>query len=197
MRVLNDQLNRVNELLAGLQLQSPIKGQWIAGRDPESSIDLEHITGSFVKRGTPLGQVVSASNLKIIAVTDQYLGPRIRHDVGEGGKVEFRMRGQPDYTFTGTIEKIPPDASEQLPSPALGFPAGGPIAVQASDPNGLATTEPFWEIEINPDEALLSELNVFLRIDQRVVIRFDLPKKPLAEQWLLKLRQVIQRRFNI
>ncbi len=197
LRVLNNQLERVNELLAGLELTSPTAGQWIAGSDPESGLDLEHIVGSFVKRGTPLGQVVSPENLKIIAATDQYLGPRIRYEVGEGGRVEFRLRGQPDYTFTGRIRKIPPDASTQLPSPALGYPAGGPIAVQAGDQNGTAATEPFWEIEIEPDSQSMSEMDIAMLLDQRVVVRFDLPEKPLAEQWLLKLRQVIQRRFNI
>ena len=93
-----------------------------------------------------------------------------------------------------------PGGQQRLPSPALSMPAGGTIAVKLDDPSGTATVEPFFEIRLTIDEIQDEDQNPIplkMMMDQRIVARFNLPKKPLAVQWWRALTQLIQRRFQV
>jgi putative peptide zinc metalloprotease protein len=108
-------------------------------------------------------------------------------------EVEIRAVGRPDPTLAGTIEKIFPAGQEQLPSQALGYAAGGSMAVDVRDPSGTKTAEEFFEIRIRPQ---LDQPDQWLT-GQRVVVRFQLRSKPLAAQLYHYGRQLFQRRFHI
>jgi len=93
----------------------------------------------------------------------------------------------------GRIEKILPAGQEVLPSEALGYAVGGSMPTLIQDPSGLKTAEQFFEIRIRP----APESPVRLLSGQRVVVRIQMPSKPIAIQWWQSARQLFQRRFHI
>ena len=119
--------------------------------------------------------------------------------------VEIRVKGRPDLKFTGQVMKVLPAGQEQLPSVALGYAAGGSTQTAADDPKGRKATEKFFEIrigdikpDIDPEDADSgAALKRRLWSGQRVIVRFELPPKPLAVQFWRAVRQLFLVRFGI
>jgi len=65
-----------------------------------------------------------------------------------------------------------------LPSAALGYQAGGAMAVVKDDQKGVKAAERFFEIRVIPDAAS----KVQLHSGQRVIVRLVMPPKPIALQ---------------
>jgi len=115
--------------------------------------------------------------------------------------IEIRIKGLPDPPMTGRIRQIIEAGREQLPSAALGYAAGGSIQTDPKDPRGKKATERFFEIRIvsdpvaDPDSAWRGRCP--LLSGQRVVVRVEMPSRPLAGQWYRSILQLVQRRFQI
>ncbi len=125
---------------------------------------------------------------------------RIERDVRWRG-VEIRMKGQPLPLMTGRVRRIIEAGHERLPSAALGYAVGGAVATDPKDPKGTKAAERFFEIRIDPDPVDNPKSpwhgKMPLLSGQRVVVRVDMPPRPLAQQWYRSLLQLIQRRFKI
>lgn len=115
--------------------------------------------------------------------------------------IEIRMKGLPDPPMTGRIRQIIEAGREQLPSAALGYAAGGSIQTDPKDPRGRKATERFFEIHIVPDPVADPDSawrgRCPLLSGQRVVVRVEMPGRPLARQWYRSILQLVQRRFQI
>ncbi len=183
---LNKQLAHARRQISDLQPTANVRGTWIAP-------DVDSLTGAYVERGRRLGVVASLDHLIIRAVADQKLGPRIQTETTTGATVEIRVDGRPDLFRTGKIERIIQAGSENLPSPALSSRAGGTVPVKPDDREGRTAAEPYFEIRIAPDDANTAPLHV----GQRVIVRFNLPERPLVVQWWRSLRQLLQQRFQV
>ncbi len=181
---LETQIRRAEGELADLNLHAPFAGKWI-------SPDAERAKGAYLRRGEKVGLLVDLSELLIRATAGQQSAAMLVNEAAS--RVDLRVQGRPDMEFGGTIEQILPAGQEQLPSAALGYAAGGALAVAPDDPRGLRTMERFFEIRIRPD----ADSHVRLLPGQRVVARLALPRRPLIAQWWRRLLQVIQRRFHI
>jgi putative peptide zinc metalloprotease protein len=190
IRGVKDKIRRVEQQLADLEVRSPQAGQWIS---PEL---LQH---AFVHRGQKLGVVATMDDLIIRSEATQDVAG-ILLDLPLGTAVEVRIKGRPDQQFTGRITAELPAGQKQLPSQALSAAAGGPIAVVTSDRNGTTAAEGVFEIQVTPDADSLAKHQpdaIRLLPEQRVIIRFDTPAKPLLEQGWRWLSQLLQRRFHI
>ena len=77
----------------------------------------------------------------------------------------------------------------------MGYLAGGATRVALDDESGTSTVEPFFEIQIELTESGHGQVELWS--GQRVVVRFEMPARPLLAQWWRALRQLIQRRFQI
>jgi len=106
-------------------------------------------------------------------------------------RTEIRLMGDPDRHMFGRYERIAPAARTKLASPGMAAIADGPLVTAPDQRGGMKAAEGYFLIYVRPDrtERLLEQ--------QRVVVRFDLPKAPLAAQWWRLLRQLFQRRFRI
>ncbi len=186
--VLVRNMNRIDERLRELQLAAPIEGTWVAP-------DIDAVVGRYLPRGEKIGMIVSDDDLIVRATPDQNVGPRVKYHVDRGDPVvvEMRVRGNPTIHLPGRITYIDNAGKRQLPSAALGYRAGGTLAVDPTDPEGRRTIESFFEVHIDPDRA--NEFYAMLRSGQTVVVRFEMPKKPLGEQWWRAIRQMIQQRY--
>ncbi|MHC4715396.1 MAG: hypothetical protein ACYS5V_00350 [Planctomycetota bacterium] len=106
-------------------------------------------------------------------------------------RVEIRVKGRPATHLYGRKLAILSAARKVLPSPALGAVADGPVVTAPDDRRGVQAAEGFFPVHVAPEptERLLGQ--------QRVVIRLDMPKRPLVLQWWRSLRQLFQRRFRV
>ncbi|HEX7008633.1 MAG TPA: HlyD family efflux transporter periplasmic adaptor subunit, partial [Phycisphaeraceae bacterium] len=188
IEALDGQIQRAKEEQAALRVEPPLAGVWLAP-------DLEQRVGAYVRRGEPLGVVATLEELVVRVAADQYLGPRLAMEAGEGQAVRMRIDGQPRWTYTGAIERILPAGQRRLPSPALGRPSGGAVAVSPEAEAGDVTAEPFFEVRIRPDDPPAGAPP--LLAGQRVVVRFELPPRPMLAQVWQSLRQLMQRRLHI
>lgn len=112
---------------------------------------------------------------------------------GQIKKAEIRLYGQAGKNLEVSQLKFIPFQHEKLPSAALGWRGGGDVPVAVTDESGLQAAEPFFQIyatiQSNPGAVLFH--------GRSGKLRFTLNPKPLLLQWAHKLRQLLQRRYQI
>lgn len=180
----DEKLARVREQLAALTVRAPVAGVWV-------SPQIDRLRGAYVERGQAIGLVATLDRLKVRAVAEQEVAGLLKEQADP--EVAIRVAGRPDLELTGRVTAFLPAGQDRLPSPALGFAAGGAIATKPDDESGTQTAERVFEIHVRPEPSDA----VRLLAAQRVVIRFTTPSKPLAVQGWRLLRQTLQQRFQI
>ena len=188
LHALDVNIRRLHDQLALLTRHAPMAGLWVAPK-------LEQMRGAYLDRTdrNPVGIIIDPDELIIRATvtqTDARLIDEIQHIEGA---VSIRLWGRPGDEMTGTVIKIAEAGQRELPSPALGFPAGGRMRTAPDDPGGTKSAEQFFEVIVRPENAA----DVPLLVGQRVMLRFDMSPKPLAVQWWRGILQLVQRRFHI
>jgi putative peptide zinc metalloprotease protein len=126
--------------------------------------------------------------------------PQVSTHLFEAGvlQTEVRIRGQQEFNLLSAKTEVMPFEQGQLPSPALGMAGGGDIAVQPSDPKGLAAAEPFFRIHAQLPAAGAGQAQDMRRLHGRLgTMRITLPDSPLLVQWERGLRQFLQRKFRV
>jgi putative peptide zinc metalloprotease protein len=181
---LDVKIRRVQQQLDDLSIRAPLAGTWVAP-------DIDRVMGAYVKRGQALGLVATLDSLIVRAVALQDVGGILAVDSDD--RVTMRVMRRPDQEVGGTVQYFLPAGQRQLPSPALGYPAGGNIAVKADDRSGTQSAERVFEIRILPDPSAC----VRLLTGQRVVVQFSSSPKPYLSQLWRAVLQLLQRRFHI
>ena len=184
LAAVREEMARVAHLRRELRVKADQDGLWVAPR-------LSNFIGKYVEHGERLGEVLTLGKLHIRSVPGQDAGVNLM--TGARPQIELMVKGRPDLRTTGSIREVMPAARKELPSPALGFPAGGETAIDDNDPKGATSAEHVFEIKIDIDE----RDDWRLLPGQVVVIRFSTADKPLWEQGLRALRQLLQRRFHV
>ena len=142
-------------------------------------------------RGSDLGLVIDASAFYFTAAISQSDVSRLFSREVRGESV--RIRGQSGVELSVASLKIIPAGQTMLPSPTLGWRGGGQVPVAQADPTGRRTLEPFFEIKASIEPS--PELAFFHgRTGQ---IRFKLPSEPILQQGIRRLRQVLQKRYQL
>ncbi|MBN1943462.1 MAG: PqqD family peptide modification chaperone [Phycisphaerae bacterium] len=187
IEAMGQQIERAEKQLADLNIHAPFAGEWIV-RDPE------RLPGMYLARGKPVGAVANLAEMRIRAIVGQNVAPALIDETGrEPLPVEIRVKDRPDLEFRGRVVSFRQAGTKDLPSPALGYQAGGSIQTDVKDEKGTKAAERQFEFDIAPD----SDADVRLLAGQRLVVRFTLRSRPLLVQWYLKLRQLVMKRFNI
>ncbi len=188
---INKRLETIEEKLANLHFrqQSLVvkareKGTWVAPHSDE-------MVGTWIPRGTDVGSVVNHDQFRFSAVVSQDEASNLFADQLQNAEV--RLYGQEGRNLQVKSYKIIPFQHERLPSAALGWRAGGEVAVSTTDESGLEATEPFFQIyavlEPDPDVAYLH--------GRSGKIRFSMNPEPLLIQWGRSFRQLLQKRYQI
>jgi putative peptide zinc metalloprotease protein len=107
-------------------------------------------------------------------------------------KVEVRLAENIENISVANVLREVPAATEELPSVTLGFAGGGEVPV---DPRDEAGTKAFSSI-FQLDLTLSDQMNI-QKIGERVFVRFDHGKIPLAKQWYYFFRQLFLKRFSV
>jgi putative peptide zinc metalloprotease protein len=148
------------------------------------------IVGSWVTRGTAIGLIVDDRAFRFVAVVTQeeaagLFGERVRG-------AEVRVSGHAATDAAVRSWRIIPFQQKQLPSAALGWRAGGTLAVSLKDASGTESAEPFFEIHAD----LAPTPGVAMLQGRTGLLRLTLIPEPLAVQWVRSLRQLVQRRYR-
>lgn len=184
MAAVEEKLAHLRDLQQSLVVRSSQPGTWVA---PHS----EELVGTWIPRGTKLGEIVNPERFRFSAVVSQ-------DDVsslfsGQLQRAEVRLYGQGGTSLQVSSFEIIPFQHERLPSAALGWRGGGEVPVSASDETGLAAAEPFFlihaEVVDDPEVAFLH--------GRSGKIRFSMQAEPLLLQWSRSLRQLLQKRYQI
>jgi len=159
------------------------EGIWVAP-------GVEDFRKRWLKRGTPLGLVVDPRSFEFSATV-------LQEDVDRIFRLrlpaaEVRLFGQVAEVMKITDLRRVPGEQRALPSPALGWMAGGDVATNLRDQEGRTAKEPFFsvigQVAASDDVALLH--------GRTGKVRFKLEDQPLLPRWIRRLSQLLQKRFQ-
>ena len=177
-------VRRLERDQAALTVRARQDGTWVAPQ-------IQETVGRWLVRGTSLGVIVDPNGFEFTATVAQEDGDSLfsRRVLG----AEARLFGQSqDRLRLGPLQIVPAEQS-RLPSPALGWVGGGEVRVARDDPQGVRAAEPFFEVRA-PVTAAQGAVLLHGRAGK---IRFDLESEPLLPHWLRRLRQLLQKRYQL
>lgn len=167
-----------------LELVARQDGLWVAPQ-------LEEGVGRWIGRGTSLGLIVDPSAFEFVATVlqedvDQLFARNIHG-------AEIRLYGEASESVPVSNLRRIPSEKRTLPSPALGWGGGGDIPIAKHDPQGQKAAEPFFEVHAD----VAAQPVVGLTHGRAGKIRFDLESEPLLPRAIRRLRQLLQKRYQI
>lgn len=176
------QLDWLRKEQSDLVVKASEKGVWIAP-------NVHELSGSWIQRGTQLGEVVDDSSFYFASVISEENASSIFS--GSIRQSEVRLAGDPGCSLpVSGMTRIPVEQT-QLPSVALGFPGGGSLATSPGSA-GVAT-QPFYELRLQISGC--AESPKYQGMSGQV--RFQLKPEPLLVQAYRKVRQLVQARYQI
>lgn len=184
------QLAQLEHDRAALALAAPVSGQWV-------SPHAEEMKDVWLPRGSPLGDIIGAGkDWEFYAVVPQEYAAELF--ASDQHSSDLRFPGSSGHALPVTSWHVVPGRQDVLPSPALGWTAGGPVKVKLDDAQGRHSAEPFFLVVARVDRSAVAGDGPRLLWQGRTgYIRFDLPWSPLLVQWARSFRQMVQNRYQI
>lgn len=181
---LTQRLNRLNRDRDQLEIRSPQSGVW-------TSPEIEEWIGRWMPRGTPLGMVIDPGRFEFVSTVRQEDGEMLF----SGGKpgAQVRLFGEAGRVLMLGEPRIIPAEQRNLPSAALGWSAGGEVAVSSRDPQGVQAVEPFFEVRA----PIADSADAVLFHGRAGKVRFDLQSSPLLPRAVRWFRQLVQKRYQL
>jgi putative peptide zinc metalloprotease protein len=177
-------LEHLDRQITDLTVQAEIDGIWVAP-------DADNFVGRWMPRGTQLGQLIDPGQFYFASVVSQREISELFAQKPRGARV--RLSGQADCPLKVAGFTTIPMEQNRLPSSALGFMGGGDIAVVPGDSAGVRTTEPFYEVRADVEQGR----DALLLHGRSGKIKFTLGYKPLLWQGWRKIRQLVQKHYQI
>ena len=178
MASLETQQRLLTRELASLTVRAPLTGQWI-------SAEADNLEGVYLTKGQKVGKVVTLDRVVIIAQCPHRLAGMLLAEAKP--EVEIRLVGEPSTVLAGKWEIRPAGARGEDDPPILASSIK-PDAAGGSGPNGDA-----FELRATPH----GRGTLQIMPGQSVVVRIDLPRRPIIAQWWRSVRQMAQQRFRI
>jgi putative peptide zinc metalloprotease protein len=175
---------RLESDLAALTVRARLDGIWVAP-------SLEEGVGRWLGKGTSLGLIIEPGAFDFVATVLQEDVDRLFANDLRGA--EIRLHGQAEETARALNLRRIPAEKRNLPSPALGWAGGGDIPISKQDPNGQRAAEPFFEVRANVE----APEKIALKHGQAGKIRFELDPEPLLPRAVRRVRQLLQKRYQI
>ena len=176
------ELARVRALADAAVIRSPAAGSFVL---PQA----RDLPGHFVSRGKVLGYVANHEQPIVRAVVSQADVTFVR---GRIESVAVRLADRIGEVVPATVQREVPQASERLPSMALGAMGGGPFAVDTRDPDGMTAAEKLFQVDLAlPADARIGG------IGERVYVRFEHGNEPLAKRGFRAVRRLFLGRLGV
>lgn len=175
-------LLRLRERAEGLVVRAATDGVFIAPH----AVDMP---GRHYRKGELLGYVVESGPPLVRVVVAQDVIDMVR--LATHG-VQVRQAHRPEIVTEGRIIRQVPAGNDYLPSRALGTEGGGKITTDPRDQKGAKTMERMFQFDIE-----LPDIGEKAFFGERVFVRFDHQREPLAFQWYRGIRQLFLSHFNV
>ena len=146
------------------------------------------LAGRWIAEGDVLGHIlppradvarVLVSQADIALVRDHLTG------------VQVKLVGHLDTPFPAQMIRAVPQATSDLPAPALGQAGGGPFLTDPTDPEGKRLLQQGFVFDLALPEGLADA-----PFGARVLVRFDHGTEPAGAQIWRRVRQLFLSRFN-
>lgn len=175
-------LARARERVADLVIHSRADGTFVVPQ-------VDDLLGWYVQHGTQLAYVLDLTPLTARVVVPQADIDLVRqHTQG----IEVRLAERLAEPLPAVIMREVPEATEQLPSKALGSQGGGSIAVDPSDTQAVRAIQKLFQFDL----ALPSNAGI-TNMGGRVYVRFDHGWEPLVLRWSRQMRQLFLSKFHV
>jgi putative peptide zinc metalloprotease protein len=178
------ELDKFNQDSNNLTIRARHDGEWVAP-------GIEEYPGRWLPRGTDLGLLANPAAFEFDATVTENDAKSLFGKTIHGASV--RLWGEAATKLQVAGWRVVPGGQNTLPSPALGWAAGGEIPVSATDQQGNQSAEPFFEVIGRLD----SPNGVALLDGRSGRISFKLQAEPLLPRWIRSLWQLLQKRYQI
>jgi len=182
LRFAQQNLERARERAGELTIAAKAEGEFVLPKATD-------LPGRFVKKGELLAHVVNVDAILVRAIVSQQDIDLVRNSTK---RVDVRLAEHVASPVKGTVKRVVPSATDQLPSAALGTQGGGRAAVDPSDKDGRKTLQKYFLVDV---ELPLEDRR--LHVGGRAYLRFDHGWEPLGLQWYRRARQLFLSRFNV
>ncbi len=174
---LQTEISRLQNRVSDLTLRSPTAGFWV-------NQDLQLRQGAYLKRGDRIGTLVNFARPLIFAPASQAGAGRI---IRFGHKsIQLRIAGRADPMIHATLVRVYPGGGTAMPSPALSYLAGGPLAPSLNARQPGQAAQPFFMLVLRPTQP------VRLLPGMTVIGRVTLPDQSLLFDIIHSLRRTLQ-----
>lgn len=147
------------------------------------------LTGRLVRKGEILGYLLDGARMRLRVGVPQATAELVREGSVE---VEIRLQRAVGRVLKGRIISEAPESFALLPSPALGTSAGGPFAVDPTDPTGRRTLRSLFLFDVTPIEPV-----PMVMVGERAIVRFDHGTEPIGFRIYRSLRQLFLSQFSV
>jgi len=174
--------DRIRERAQGLIARANTDGVFIS---PEA----DNMPGRYFRKGELLGYVIEKGHPLARVMVSQDAVDMVRLDTDQ---VTVRHVHRPDVVSEGRIVRRTSAGVEYLPSRALSTEGGGLITTDPRDQKGVKMMQRMFQFDIqleNDDDVAF--------FGERVYVRFNHEKEPLALQWYRGIRLLFLSRFNV
>lgn len=184
MTALQKRLEKLETLQKDLVVTASLDGEWV-------TTDIHTWIGRDMPRGTECGEIISQNRFEFISAVPQKEASELFAPAPNSAEV--KLVGLATKTIPVDSFITIPMEKRNLASPILGFAGGGDMEVSGRDSTATETMEPFFEVTA----ALSNECAHYYLQGRSGKIRFQLPKRPLLQQGVRKLQQLIQKHYQI
>lgn len=150
-------------------------------------------SGSFVSKGAILAYILDRNTIVLRGLISQDDVDVIR---SRSQSARVKLINWPGETYSGSITRLLPTASTELPSAVLGTAYGGDASVDPTNPEGNLALEEWFQFEVTINSSELPQ-NVALWVGSRAWVRFESGKETLFTQAYWKISQLFMEKLNI
>jgi len=183
IEMLRKDLDALRDRKASLTVYAPFDGQVIAPK-------LDRVKGRFLQQGEELFTVASLDKLRVSAVVGDADIASVRD--AASSRVRIKFRSDPRRVYVGTVERLHPSATNQLPAPALTDAAGGPVLLDPRAVGGERSLLPWYRVDVVLDADAEG-----LPVGATGTVRFVVGEESIGRQLWLRFRRMLHRRFLI
>lgn len=171
---LNAELNDVQKQIENLKVRCPASGSVALPL-------IDDLPGRYIKRGEVIGYIADFRQVNGTVVIAQSDITAVRE---ADTQISARFESRPDEILTASFLRELPQVTGKLPSRLLGTGAGGDIAVDTRDREGLQAMSNIYQVEI-----ALPLRTTGNYLGQRIYVRFAHQPESISRRLLRRIKQ--------
>jgi putative peptide zinc metalloprotease protein len=176
-----DELEQAQAVRRGLLVRSPAGGRLLIQ-------NYDSLPGRYLAKGETAAVLWNPDAAVVRALVPLWQIDLVRNRT-QG--VTIKPAYDPSVSFSGSIARISPSASDQLPNQVLAMEGGGPFATTRDRDNEYRMQEAMFQVDVKMDSPLPVDF-----LNGVAHVRFDLGWEPIGFQFYRKIRLAFLRHFH-